>query len=856
MRALTRLRGLLQRRRVDREIDAELAFHLEMETQANIDRGLPPAEARRAALRDFGGVAQARESVRNVRTLRIESLWRDVRYASRTLIAHPGFTATAGVMLALGIGLATAMFTIVDSLILRPVPFRDAPQLAHLWMGDDHGGRTTVAPAVLEAWRASPAFESAESAQPETAVVQAGDTLVARGIATVTPGVFDLLGGIRPIRGRLFEPAEGRPGQSDRVLLSETLWRTIYHANPMLVGQEMTINGERMTVVGILPAAFRFPSADTVLWRPTDLSGADERATAYVRFSRAVPREDALRLATDAARTADPLNAGLRPWLFPLAGLQDTYSTRALPLLAGCVVPVFLILCANVCNLLLARLASRRQEFSLRAALGASRGRLMRHATIESLVLGALGLAGGVALAWAIVSVARILIPASVLLESLNPLDVDGRALAATSVAGLIAVVSAGVLPAWLGTRVDSDDTFRVGAGARTESRGSRRLTRGLLVFEVALACTLLVAAMLLTRSFLNLAHAGRGLDTTGVTTLWLSLDRPGAPEPDARAALARAIEDELRTLPGVQQVAWSYGVPPNGGMISSGDWIPDLPGVPPLHRTVSRYVVSPEFFSLYQIPIIRGRAFVRSDGFNDVIVSERLAGALWPDVDPVGRTFRSQDERFHVIGIAREIHFPSMDATRDRPQFYQPYNTIPNTAMVSLRCASTCPDAAVVRYRLASTLAAVQVHSARPLDDVYDRELARPRAAAAVLVTFAAIALSACAGGLFSVLSYGVSRRRREFGIRTALGASPAEIRRVVLGDAVLVATMGLAIGTVAAAMLARALASLQYGVRPDDPLSWSAVLGLILLTAVLASWAPARSAGRVDPALLLREE
>ncbi len=856
MQFLTGLRGLLQRRRAHREIDGELAFHIEMETQANIDRGMRPAEARQTALRDFGGVTQARERVRDVRTLRLESLWRDVRYACRTLLAHPGFTGTAAIMLALGIGLATSMFTIVDSLILRPVPFRDAPQLASMWMGDEHGGSTTVAPAVLEAWRASAAFDSAESAQSATAVLQVGDAIVARGIATVTPGVFDLLGGVRPIRGRLFEAGDGRPGQSDRVIISETLWRTIYHADPMLVGQEVRIDGKRMTVVGILPATFRFPSADTVLWRPTDLSGVSERANAYVRFSRAVPRGDALRLATDAARIADPATAGLRPWLFPVAGLHDRYSRHALPLLAGCVILVFLILCANVCNLLLARLTTRRREFGLRAALGASRRRLIRQAAIESSVLGALGLAGGVALAWAMVSVTRTLIPASVLLDTLNPLDIDGRALAATSVVAVFAVVAAGVLPAWLGTRVDSDEPLRVGERGGTELQGTRRVTRALLVFEVALAVTLLVGAMLLTRSFVNLAHADRRLNTTGVTTLWLTLNRAGAPEPRARGALMRTIEDGLLSLPGVQRVAWSYGVPPDSGMISGGDWISDLPGAFPVRRTVARYVVSPEFFSLYQIPIVRGRTFVRSDGFDDVVVSQGLAQALWPDVNPLGRTFRFQDERFQVIGVAGEIHFPSIDGSRNGPEFYQPYTTIGNTAMVSLRCAPTCPDAAVIRSRLSSTLAAAQIQRAGSLNDVYERALARPRASAGILMAFAVIALLASAGGLFSVLSYGVSRRRREFGIRTALGASPAQIRRLIVGDALVVAALGLIFGAVAAALLAHALASLQYGVRPDDPLSWSTVLGLILLTAILASWAPARSAGRVDPALLLREE
>jgi putative ABC transport system permease protein len=850
---MTSLRGLLQRRRAEREIDDELAFHVEMETQANVARGMTPAEARRAALCAFGGAAQAKEAVRDVRTLRIESVWQDVRHASRMLASHPRFTLAAAGMLALAIGLTTAMFTIVDALIVRPVPFRDPGQLAHLWMGTDRGGRTLVAPAVLRAWRESPAFEGAESATTDIALVEAGGTVVTRRLATVTPGVFELLGGVRPVRGRLFDANEGR--YSDRLLISETVWRALYNADPALVGQSIVVNGERMTVVGILPADFRFPSADTVLWRPTDLNRSPgELARAYVRFARGAPRDDALRFATAAARAADARNAKLIPRVYPLAGVQDAYTSRAVPLLTGGVVLVFLVLCANVCSLLLARMAARRREFSMRGAIGASRGRLVRQALVESSVLGVLGIAIGTGIAWMLVSIARALLPEPLLLQTLNPMNLDARTLVATSVSGLVAILAAGLVPAWLGTRVDAGDSLRVGDRSGTEGRGARALTRGLLVVEVALACTLLVGATLLTRSFVNLARADRGLDTSGVTTLWLALPST-ASDMTARESLARTVEEALRHLPGVRQVAWSYGLPPNGGLDYWGQFISDLPGAPAVNMDLARYVVSREFFSLYGIPIVRGRTFVASDTFATVIVSERLAQALWPGVDPIGRTFRFEKEQFRVIGLAREIHYPTIDARRDGPEFYHPY-TPSLTPMASIRCEPGCPDAAVIRHRLASTHPAVRVQRAEPIDVRYAAELARPRAAAALAVTFATIAVIAAAGGLFSVLSYAVSRRRREFGVRVALGASRRQIRRVVLRDAIAVAAGGLAIGALFAAMLARALASLQYGVTPGDPVTWSLVLGLIAVTTAAASWSPARTAATLDPLVLLREE
>jgi putative ABC transport system permease protein len=271
---------------------------------------------------------------------------------------------------------------------------------------------------------------------------------------------------------------------------------------------------------------------------------------------------------------------------------------------------------------------------------------------------------------------------------------------------------------------------------------------------------------------------------------------------------------------------------------------------------TVNRYRVGPDFFALYGVPLLRGRTFLPTDSGADVVVGERLARALWPGLDPIGRSFRFQDERFHVIGLAREIHFPSLDAKLDRPQFYEPFGGIGSYPNLSVRCESSCPSAALVRQRISATSPAVHVENVRALEDVYFEQLAQPRAAAALGFAFAAMAILAAAGGLFSVLTFAVSRRRREFGIRTALGASPVHIRRVVFRDGLVVALTGVAIGTIAAVSLSRTLASLEYGVTIADPVSWALVLGVIGTTTLAAACRPARQATRVDPVVLLREE
>ncbi len=800
----------------------------------------------------FARILTPKDAIRDVTATWLDSVWQDLRYAVRTLLRRPAVAVAAIGMLALAIGITTAMFTVADALLLRPVPFREPDRLASIWMGNEHGGFTTVSPAVLRAWHDSPAFAAAESAVSDTSLIEVDGTVVARDIARVTPGVFDLLGGVRPIRGRLFNASDVRAGIDDRVLVSEDVWRTVYHADPALVGRTISIDREPLVVVGILPSSFRFPKWNTVIWRAVDVDvrgrlNAKERPRAYVRFAPDMPRTDALRVAMEAARAADAANTGLWPHVQPLAGLVlDPYYQRAVPVLAAGVVLVFFVLCANVTSLLLARMTTRRREFSMRSALGASRRRLIRQAFIESSVLAGTGVVVGLGIAAALISFSRAFLPGAILLRTLHPLNIDLRALAVTSLSGVVATLAAGLLPAWLGTAVNTDETLRVIDRGATETRATRAVTRTLIVGEIALACTLLVGATLLVRSFVNLVNTDRGLDAHDVIVA--TVTRP----PSA----ARAIEEQLRALPGVQRVAWSYGLPPDGGSFSFGSWRSDVPGAPAVDLVVDRYDVGPDFFALYAIALLRGRTFQPSDPRGHVVIGERLARTLWPGLDPIGRSFTFEQEHFRVIGVVREIHLPTLDASLDRPELYEPFGGNSNYASMSVRCGGSCPDAARVRQRIVAASPGIQVEEVRPVEDAYFEQLAQPRAAAALGFAFAGIAILAAAGGLFSVLSFAVSRRRREFGIRMALGASARQIRQLVLRDGIIVALTGIGIGMAAAAAVARTLASFEYGVKITDPASWLLVIGVLGGTTIAASWRPARQAARVDPVVLLREE
>jgi putative ABC transport system permease protein len=449
----------------------------------------------------------------------------------------------------------------------------------------------------------------------------------------------------------------------------------------------------------------------------------------------------------------------------------------------------------------------------------------------------------------------RAWLPDAFLMETLNPVDLDPRALAAASLSGLAATIGAGLLPAWIGTRVHP-----AGAGAEvsavsrnaTESRVARAFTRGLLVVEVALTCALLVGTSLLVTSFVRLANVDRGLDTRGVMTAWVRLTAPASEAP----AGIDAVKDAVAGMPGVETVSISQSAPPRGGLIHFGCcWVPDTPGAQPLDLVVDGYLVDNGALALYRIPILQGRPFRDDEPETSVILGERLAQLLFPDGNAVGRSFKRDEERFDVVGVARELRYPSLDRMSDVPEYYRPSGPLGSQVNVNVRCQGPCPSVAALRQRLESLPEVREIYRAGLMDEAYAEELSRPRAAATMAVLFTGIAVIAACGGLFSVLSYAVGRRRREFGIRVSLGAAPSQVQRLVFREGLRLAIAGAVLGSFVAWLISRALASVVYEVSAAEPVIWVTVAIIVALTTLAASWVPARRAARIDPAVLLRD-
>ena len=783
----------------------------------------------------------------------------DMRQAWKRLISRPAAALLCALLLALASGLSTAMFSVVDALLLQPVPFRDADRLMKQTLSRSE-------PDVMEAWRASGMFEQVEAAGLGAFTIQLEDGARWRG-ALITPGTLELLG-VRPAYGRrLTSPATTVP----EVLLSDAMWAAAFGRDRSVLGRRVLLGNAPAVVVGIMPASFRFPNPGTLAWASFEPSPTDAaHVTIFGRLRPGIPVTDAEARTADIARRLAyiPRNYRSATGAPPFERMSDeplgSLTQRALWLLFAGVAMVFLVLCANVNSLLLARLASRRREFGVCAALGAARGRLIRQTMAEHALIGAAGAMGGLGLAWLLVS----RVPDAFVGQTLNPIDIDLRALGAASAVGVVAVIGAGLLPAWLGTRGDPMESLRRSGSSASEATSRGKAGALLVVAEIALACSLLVGSAFLLQSFVNLVHADRGLDTAGVIHLRLDLRRI-APVDPARAISAREetlrqvqtarglvleeVDAALSSWPAVAAVAYSQELPPvSGGGRGSVRLNEANDGI-----ESDGYRVGASFFNVYDIRLLRGRTFAPGDTDADIIIGERLAGMLWPGTDPIGHTFAiGRYKARRVIGVVSEISLPTLDASLDRPEFYQPLERHADDVYVSVRCSGTCPDEAALRARVSAVHPALALRQVAPRENQYQQHLRLPRATAEVGGLFAAVAVLTAAGGLFSLLTYVVGLRRREFGIRTALGASPRQMGRLVFRNAAAVVVPGVAGGALGGWFVARSLAAFQYGVTTTDPAIWSGVLGTIACVSVAAGWRPALDAMRVDPVRLLREE
>jgi predicted permease len=474
---------------------------------------------------------------------------------------------------------------------------------------------------------------------------------------------------------------------------------------------------------------------------------------------------------------------------------------------------------------------------------------------LENAVIGALAAAAGLGAAWLFTKSVLSIVPLSMATRTLNPIGVDLRAVGVASMLGFFATVIAGLPPAWIGTRVSPLESLRLNSRGSTDSRESRVWTRALLVGEVALATTLLVGAGLLTASFVRLTRIDPGIDTRSVMTAWVALPAFNYKDKTAIIPAAESLRAHAAAMPGISAASLSFGMPPGGGALHFGDVTSDT-GRKAARMIVSSQSLGPDAFRVFGIRILEGRSFDGDGAADDVIVGRGLATRLWPGVSAVGHSFSIDSQTYHVIGVAAEVQSALSDPSIDLPEFYERFQPGQSRQlMLGMRCAAQCPNVESVRTWIRSAGAGFLISSVDSLENGYNAQFDKPRAAATLGLIFASLALLASAGGLFSVLTYAVGQRRREFGVRVALGANPARLQLIVLADGLLIAAAGLALGAVAAWMTSRWMASLIYGASSGSALVWVAVVATLFVTTGLAAWRPARAASKADPIALLRD-
>ncbi|MEX2271966.1 MAG: FtsX-like permease family protein [Vicinamibacterales bacterium] len=768
----------------------------------------------------------------------------EIRCAAKRLRARPGSSLACAGLLAVGIGVCTSAFSAIDAVLVNPAPFRDPDRLLQqsLWYAE---------PALMDGWRGTGKFEAVEAVAAAPFRMRFDGDAVTLAGAALTAGTFDMLG-VRPVAGRVFGARRGQAGPPDEVILSETIWKNVFGGDPAIVGSRIALDDGTAVVAGIMPAGFRFPTPDAVVWKPLYPRSRERGLFTIVgRLKEGVLHADAEAqikvLARELARL--PRSYAGSP---PVRRVDDPpigdVTAKALWLLLGGAALVFIALCANVSGLVLTSLSARRREFGMCTALGASRSRLMREAVLEQSLVAAAGAGAGIWLAWGLTR----LVPQVFQGHTLNPIDIDTRALALAAVLGVAAVIVSGLIPAWLGTRSDALEALR---GSR-RGGGSRVAANGFLVVEVALACALLAGSAILVRSFANMIDVPRGLNSDGILRIGVEELDDVFGSNEGMALAASAIADRFAAWPAVSAVALSRELPPGPTLRANVHLTPGAPSDSETSIRSETYRVDPSFFSLYGIPILRGRSFQSTDAASDVIVSERLASLLWPGQDPLDRMFAIGRSASRVIGVAGEIRLPALDASIDLPELYRPLGRESRTLFVNMRCRAVCPGDDEIRAQIHAVHPGLRARIRTPAEDVFRQHQRLPRAAAEVGGLFAVVGLIASAGGLFSVLIYAVSRRRSEFGVRSALGASPAQIRGLVFRDAMTVVGIGMIAGAGAGWIVARSLAAFHYGVTELDAVAWAAVLVTIVLTSCLAAWYPARQAARTDPLRLLRAE
>jgi predicted permease len=874
MRLLTmmrlRLRSALSRRQVEQDLEAELRDHLERQLEVHRSAGLSPAEAQRAALRDFGNVPLIQDQCRDQRRLNlIDDLRRDVTYALRSMRKSPAFTIVAVLSLALAIGANTAIFSIVNAVLLRPLPFEEPERLVRIFTKTPDGRTFELSPGKFYGWQRDAQSFEGMAVYPccgfrELALTGTGAARAVRTIA-VSAGFFDIIR-VRPALGRVFRPEEDTPGGKFVVVLSDGFWRTEFGGDPHVIGRMLQLDDRPYTIVGVMPASASVASWTAMagdVWVPIALDDQQRtargnhfldgvaRLNAGVELSRAQSEMNAI-----SARLAQEFpNTDGRGWGVLVIPMQEEIvgeSRTMLLMLLGAVGLVLFIACANVGNLLFTRALSRRKEIAIRSALGAGRRRVFQQLLVEALMLATFSGALGLLLAHGTLTSTSTLLANQV--PRADEISIDARVLLFALGVSILTGLIASTLPAVYAGRADINDAIKEGGRSdRTLGVGARRL---LIVCEVALSLVLLMSAGVMIQSLLALRHGNIGFDPTNVLTMEVTLVGARYPTPARRSSFFDAALERIRALPGVEAAGTIDDLP----LVDGSSQTLNLEGYPPQSDPVAVQArqINPGYLRAMRIPVLRGRDIDQNDA-EVLLVSQEVAKLYWGTEDPIGRRASlpfSKTVFRQVVGIVGDVKQRSL-IEASTPTVY--YYTRGPGRRATFVIRTSVPPVTLAQPAIAAIHA---IDPGQPIGQIrtmvqrLDRGLTPQRFSALLLGMFAGVALLLAAIGIYGVLSYIVRGRSREIGIRTALGAQKADVFRLLIIEGMWPALIGIAAGSIAALACSTVMKSLVFGVSASDPLTLVGVAVTLALVALMASLVPAYRASRLDPAKVLRAE
>jgi predicted permease len=876
-----------------RDVDDEIRFHLEMRTAEFMERGVAPEAARRAALESFGDVAAIEAECRTERVRRSgerarrEMLYRivlDTACTLRGLRRRPGFTLATILTLALGIGATTAVFSVVDAVLLRPLPFAEADRLVSVYFTAPGVGYDAMpfSDAVYRYVRERQRTFSDMILMDGEDMNLSGDGAPVRiAGASVTPGLFQLLR-VKPIAGRAFTAADGEPGAEPVAILSQSLWLGRFGGERDVVGRTIMIDGVARRVVGIAPAVLELPKPATRVWIPLVIDPAhlEPANFSYICFARLKGGETLASATADLERLVVHIGAVVPEFtpgmlqssrfagvVEPLAERTVGNLRRPLWIIFGTGAFVLLIACANVANLFLVRAEGRGRELALRTALGASRSDLAALLLGESFILALAGGALGVGFAMVGVNALLALPPAAI--PRAHEIGLDARILLFALTISLLAGILFASVPLLRGRHAIISSALKEGGRSASSGKQRGRTRNALVTIQIALALVLLVGAGLMVRSFRAMRQVDPGFRPDGVLTFEVALSDADYPGSARTAAFWRDLVERMRALPGARSAAVTNNIPLGnqvlgGGIAIENHQVPDG-GIPP---TAERKYVSPDYFEAMGIPVLEGRALDSrdaADGFRGVVVNRSFAHHWWPNGNALGARIResSSDPWYEIVGVVGDVHFRSLqEAPGDEVYFpiLHGATTAPDAPRHVTVVIRATGDLGTLAQAATSRLHELDEHlpiaNSQPLQTIVNRSMARTSFVLLLLGIAAVVALLLGVVGIYGVIAYLVSQRRREIGVRMALGATAREVRGMVVRQGLGLAGLGAATGLVAALALSRVLGSLLYGVSATDPTTFATVLLALLGIAALASYLPARRASAIDPTEALREE